>query len=262
MQQSHENSSSPDNGFQHERSVSIARDTGFQNSYTPLSLTSPPRRLRTESSKVRTGSKDSKAPKDGQIVTKSSTLGRSERRHRQASHEFDKGEQEKAGKKPFYLVVDSQGKPFGSGKPAWITEINKLAAGLDASCTHVRKQTYEDVQTFKNRLDEKFEYSSTLNEDYLRGLMGKAVTKRRSELISLIKEGKPRPKHFNHDIWLRLEKLAYSKQHEEKSAQGRHANACQKTRGRTGAIGENGVREKLRSKLCRSPDPDEVEDEM
>ena len=89
-------------------------------------------------------------------------------------------ERQKSGKKPFYLQLDGQGIPYGIGRPAWIAVINKLATGLDPPCTHVRKQIFEDVQTFKDRLNDAFEYSGTLNEDYLRGLMGKAVTKKMS----------------------------------------------------------------------------------
>ena len=76
--------------------------------------------------------------------------------------------------------------------------------------------------------------------------MGKAVTKRRGELISLIKCSVEQPKNIDKEVWKRLEKLAYSKQREDKSEQGRHANACRKTYERTGSIGINYVKEKLR----------------
>jgi len=67
---------------------------------------------------------------------------------------------------------------------------------------------------------------------------------------------------MNKDVWLRLEKLANSKQREEKSKQGRHANSCRKTLGRTRSIRVNSVKEKLRSQLMRSPDPDAIQEEM
>ena len=59
-----------------------------------------------------------------------------------------------------------------------------------------------------------------------------------------------------------MEKLANSKQREEKSEQGRYANACTRALNRIGAKGVHGVREKLRSLYRRSPHPDEVEEEM
>lgn len=78
--------------------------------------------------------------------------------------------------------------------------MNKLASGLDPSCTHIRKQTHEDMCILKDRLNDNFEYSADLNEDYLRGLLGKAVTRRRSDLIAQIKRGNGPPKHFNEEV--------------------------------------------------------------
>ena len=158
--------------------------------------------------------------------------------------------------------MDREGKPYGPGKPSWIAEINKLAKSLNPSCTHIRKQTYEDVQMFRDRLDENFEYSRPLNEDYLRALMGRAVMKIRTELIHFIHNNGERQKHIDNEVWLHLEKLATSKQRELKSEQGRHANACRKIISRSGRRGLDGVREQLRNLLGRSRDPSEVEEEM
>ena len=119
--------------------------------------------------------------------------------------EADKARRGKEGKKPFYLIMDQEGKSYGPGKPSWIAEINKLVKYLDPSCMHIRKQTYEDVQTFRDRLDKNFEYSRPLNEDYLWALIGRAVTKRRGELISFIKNNGEQPKYMDKQVWLHLE---------------------------------------------------------
>ena len=193
-----------------------------------------------------------------EIPETSPAFERRQRRYKQAAREADSARRSKDGKKPFYITLDKEGIPYGTGKPAWMAEINKLAMGLDPSCTHIKKQTYEDVSIFKERLNQSFEYSGELNEEHLRGLMGKAVTKKRTELISLIKKGGSQPKHIDAEVWERLQKLAASRQWEEKSLQGRYANACRKTINRTGNRGVNGVRENLREILGRSPDPDEV----
>ena len=187
---------------------------------------------------------------------------RRRRRHSQATREEEVAQRQRDGKKPFYLTLDADGKPYGAGKPAWVAEIGKLATGLDPSCTHIARQTYEAVTTLKARLNQSFDYSGTMNDDYLRSMMGKAVTKKRTELISLIKKGGTQPLHIDREVWERLVKLANSKQREEKSEQGRYANACRKTYGRTGCRGENGIRERLREQLKRSPDPEEMEFEM
>ena len=114
----------------------------------------------------------------------------------------------------------------------------------------------------QKRLNEKFDYSDNLNEDHLRGLMGKAVTRRRTELIALIRKDGERPQNVGVEVWERLQLLADSKQREEKTEQGRYANACRKTLGRAGSLGENGIRLRLREAFGRSPDPDEVLQEM
>ena len=192
----------------------------------------------------------------------SGALDRRTRRHKQAARENEVAQRQRDGRKPFYLTLDSHGIPYGLGKPAWVAEIGKLATGLDPSCTHISRQTYEAISTFKARLNQSFEYSGTLNDDHLRSLMGKAVTKKRTELISLIKKEGSQPLHIDHEVWERLVKLAASKQRENKSEQGRYANACRRTLGRTGSRGVNGIRERLRQILNRSPDPEEIEYEM
>ena len=183
---------------------------------------------------------------------------RKQRRLKQATREADATRRERAGKKPFYVTVDREGVPYGAGRPAWMNEINKLSVGLDPSCTHIRKQTYEDVIIFKERLSQCFEYSGELNEEYLRGLMGRAVGRRRGELIKMIKRGDSQPKHIDSEVWARLVNYESSEQWREKSEQGKLANASRKTINRTGSRGVNGVRDLLREVLGRSPDPDEV----
>ncbi|KAG0574704.1 hypothetical protein KC19_VG283900 [Ceratodon purpureus] len=47
-----------------------------------------------------------------------------------------------------------------------------------------------------------------------------------------------------------------------KSEQMKYANACRRSKGRTGPLGEVGIRERLRHRLNRSPAPEEVVAEM
>lgn len=166
------------------------------------------------------------------------------------------------GKKPFYLTLNNDGVPYGPGRPTWIAEVNKLVSGLDPSCTHIRKQTHEDMCILKDRLDGHFEYSGDLNQDCLRTLLGKAVTRRRTELISYIRNGRKLPLNFDPDIWDRLEKLAGSTQRRNRTEHARYANACRRTMGRTGSLGMEGVRRKLGEQYGRSPDPEEIAEEM
>ena len=160
------------------------------------------------------------------------------------------------------MTLDADGIPYGPGKREWLAEINKLAVGLDPSCTHIRKQTYEDMCIFKDRLHQHFEYSGDLNEDHVRALLGKAVTRKRTELVALITRGGTQPLHIDEEVWERLRRLANSKQRESKTEHGRYVNACRRMFGRTCSLGVAGIREKLHERYGRSLDPDEVREEM
>ena len=189
-------------------------------------------------------------------------MDRRTRRFKQTLLEAETSKWKREGKKTFYMTLDSEGKRVGADKKAWIAEINKLAKGLDLSCTHIRKQTYEDVCVFKDCLSDNFEYSRDLNEDHLRALAGKAVTKMRTKLISMIRRGKEQPLNIDEGIWTRLQKIAFSRRRDERTEHGRYANACRKTLGRTGSLGVDGMRQRLQERYGRSPDPDEVVVEM
>ena len=199
------------------------------------------------------------------MTQKSPAVERRMRRQKQAMRESEILERQGNGKKAFNLTLENDGIPYGPGKKAWISEINKLAAGLDPSCLHIRKQSYEDMCIVKDRLNHNFEYSGVLNEDHIRALLGKAVTRRRTELISFINNDGEKPKHLQNiddEIWDRLKKIANSRQRESRTEHGRYANTCRQTVGRTGPVGVEGVRQKLLEHSGKSPDPDEVAEEM
>ena len=189
-------------------------------------------------------------------------MDRRTRRYKEAVREEAKTERRRQGKKPFYLTLCPEDKPYGPGRAAWIAIVNKLAAGLNPSCTHIRNQTHESMCILKDWLNDDFEYSRDLNEDYLRGLLGKAVTRKRTQLLSYIKDNKKPAFHVDEDVWLRLEKLARNDQRLSKTEHGRYANRCRRLVGRTGSVGEAGVRERLRELYGRSPHPEEVMHEM
>jgi len=211
-------SSSPEKESRHRRSPSVLdKRRPRRRSVSPLSPRSQRRMSRDSVYGKACNLLALSSVKQEDGAETSATMGRKVRRHEQSFRENDMAHRQRDGKKPFYLTLDSKGKPHGLGKPTWVAQIHKLAARLDPSCTHIRKQTFEAVQTLKDRLDEDFEYSGTLNEGHLRALMGKAVTKRRGELISLIKNHENQPYNIDHQIWRRLKKLTTSKQREEKS---------------------------------------------
>lgn len=195
-------SMSPDRNRRRQR-----RSPTFSNSESP-----PVSMLRSSHGPAVTEQRGEGKVKDEKDCLPQRAVDRRTRRHKQAAREEEIAQRKRDGKKPFYLTLDAEGKPYGPGKPAWVAEIGKLAAGLDPSCTHISRQTYEAVTTLKSRLNESFEYSGTLSDDHLRSMMGKAVTKKRTDLISLIKKGGSQPLHIDHEVWERLVKLAASRQ--------------------------------------------------
>lgn len=264
VEQRKSDSSSSDSRYRKQRSASpyLSRRHRRRSSSSSKSRSPTNSMLQERELEFQTTDKTLQIVKRGDNIFPSAAMDRRTRRYKQSVYEAETSKRKKEGKKSFYLTVDKQGKPFGPGMKAWYSDINKLAKFLDPSCTHIRKQTYEDMCIFRERLNENFEYSDDVNEDFLRSLVGKAVTRRRSELISLIRKEGSKPPNFDDKIWKRLEKIANSRQREERTQHGRYANSCRKTMGRTGSLGVHGIREKLREEYGRSPDPDEVGEEM
>lgn len=97
-------------------------------------------------------------------VLQERAVDRRTRRYKQAVREEEIAQRKRNGKKPFYLTLDAEGKPYGVGRRTWIADVWKLAAALDVSCCHISRQTYEAVTTYKERLNKNFEYSGMLNE--------------------------------------------------------------------------------------------------
>lgn len=140
--------------------------------------------------------------------------------------------------------------------------MNKLCCALDPSVMDVRNQPHKPMMTLKKRLASKFEYSDDIDDDWLRGEIGRGVSTRRFQLMEMIRNGEQGPPGFDKDMWYNLERISADAKYKEKSQAMRHANSCRRTLGRTGPKGEMGIVEDLRERLGRSPDPDEIEDEM
>ena len=97
-----------------------------------------------------------------------------------------------------------------------------------------------------------------MNSSWLRARIGSALSSYRHELIKAIEAHEDRPQWVSQEIWSRLVTMSGTEKFKAKSEQMRYANACRKTKGRTGPIGVAGVTEKLRERLGRTPDPEEV----
>ena len=187
---------------------------------------------------------------------------RRERKRRQVYREAEVERREKMGRKPHFLTVDDRGRPYGLGAKSWRAELNKMCSALDPSVMDVRNQPHKPMMTLKKRLASKFEYSADIDDDWLCGEIGRGVSTRRFQLMEMIRNGDQIPPGFDIDIWYNLQRISDDPKYKEKSEAMRHTNSMRRTKGRTGPKGEMGIVEDLRSHFGRSPDPDEIEDEM
>jgi len=134
-------------------------------------------------------------------LPKSSSLEeRRKRCYKSRIRESIRLKRQRGGKKPFYITLNVEGISYGPSKPTWTAKVNKLAAWLDPSCTHICKQTYEDMTILKDRLNDNFKYSRNFNQDHMRGLFSKALTKKMTELIVYIKKGGKQPLNWHQDL--------------------------------------------------------------
>ena len=126
----------------------------------------------------------------------------------------------------------------------------------------VRNQPHKPMMTLKKRLACKFEYSADIDDDWLRGEIGRGVSTRRFQLMEMIRNGDQMPPGFDKGVWYTMQRISDDPKYREKSEAMRHANSMRKTKGRTGPKGEVGIVEDLREHFGRSPDPDEIGLEM
>jgi hypothetical protein len=187
---------------------------------------------------------------------------RRDRKRRQVSREAEVEKREKMGRKPHFLTVDDRGRPYGLGAKSWRAELNKLCCALDPSVMDVRNQPHKPMMTLKKRLACKFEYSADIDDDWLRGEIGRGVSTRRFQLMEMIRNGDQMPPGFDKGVWYTLQRISDDPKYKEKSEAMRHANSMRRTKGRTGPKGEMGIVEDLREHFGRSPDPDEIDLEM
>ena len=207
----------------------------------------------------------------GALVQKGSTLKRAlpescrrrESRRKQTSMKKEASQRQSEGKKPFFVVVDSDtGEVYGNGLKNWKKEVKKISYSLDPSVVDVRRFPKEKLREAREKLAEKFEYSSKLSKGFFRSVLGRALSQRRNAVLALIESGVPCPLSFDERIWNTLKKYKDNPATLKKREDTQRARASRGSGGRTGPLGESGVRQRLAEMLGRSPDPEEVALEM
>ena len=188
---------------------------------------------------------------------------RRESRKKQASMKKEANRRQSEGKKPFFVVVDSDtGEVYGNGLKNWKKEVKKISYSLDPSVVDVRRFPKEKLREAREKLAEKFEYSSKLSKGFFRSVLGRALSQRRNAVLALIESGVPCPLSFDERIWNTLRKYKDDPATQKKREDTQRARASRGSGGRTGPLGESGVRMKLSEMLGRSPDPEEIALEM
>lgn len=142
---------------------------------------------------------------------------RRDRKRRQVSREAEVEKREKMGRKPHFLTVDDRGRPYGLGAKSWRAELNKFCCALDPSVMDVRNQPHKPMMTLKKRLACKFEYSADIDDDWLRGEIGRGVSTRRFQLMEMIRNGDQMPPGFDKGIWYSLQRISDDPKYKEKS---------------------------------------------
>ncbi|KAG0594661.1 hypothetical protein M758_UG097200 [Ceratodon purpureus] len=197
----------------------------------------------------------------GLSLNKESVLRR-ERRERETNREEEAAHQESIGKKKHLVHVSPDGKPYGYGVTTWNDALAKVVRGLDPSFIDIRQQPFQLMETLLKRLTEDFKYTGDVNQQWLRTRIGNALSSYRHELMKMITAKHERPAWVSEATWSKLVAMEGSEKFRAKSEAMRHANACRRNKGRTGPLGEVGVRERLRIQLGRSPEPEDVYAEM
>ena len=191
------------------------------------------------------------------------TEKRRERRHAQAAWEREGDRRRKAGLPRNYLLVDeNNGHPYGQGVGNRRKELMLLSRKLDPAIGCINNQPEGLVKEIAEWIQHTWEYSGPMKERYVKDVIARGVSLRRSELWRKIRLQDPKLEDVSNRAWRSLTKELQNPTTIRKSEACSRGNASRLNFGRTGPSGEVGVRERLKKRNKRSPDPEEVQFEM
>jgi hypothetical protein len=200
-------------------------------------------------------------PEDVEGATKAEN--RKERRHAKKAREREGDRRRREGKPRNYLLVDQYtGKPYGAGVSDWCKEVILLSKKLDPAIGQINKQPQDAVKEITEWIEQTWEYSTPIRFEVVKDVVARGVSLRRAELWKKIRNKEPKPEDVTDRAWRSLKKELQNPATIQKSMMCSKANASRVNFGRTGPSGEVGVRERLRRQLRRSPDPEEIQQEM
>ncbi|KAG0591288.1 hypothetical protein KC19_1G164000 [Ceratodon purpureus] len=137
-----------------------------------------------------------------------------------------------------------------------------LSKKLDPAIGQINKQPPHVVKEIADWIQHTWEYSTPIQFEVVKEVIARGVTLRRAELKQRITRREPKPEDVSDRTWRSLSRELENPATKVKSLNCSRANAARINFGRTGPSGEVGVREKLRRRLRRSPEPHEVDFEM
>lgn len=197
------------------------------------------------------------------LTSKEESTRRSERRRAKTMWLKEGEKRKKKGKPRNYLLVDDcTGKPYGIGVGAWRKELMLLSRELDPAIGNINQQPESVLIEIAEWIQHTWEYSAPLKFKIVKEVIARGVTLRRRELWRMIRNGEGKPEEVSDRTWRTLKRLLESAATIKKFEDCCKANASRVNLGRTGPSGEVGVRERLRKRLLRSPEPEEIRFEM
>jgi hypothetical protein len=196
-------------------------------------------------------------------IYKTESEKRRERRHAQVAREREGDRRRREGLPRNYMLVDKiSGLPYGQGVSAWRKELHLLSRKLDPAVGNINHHPPSEVKEVMEWIEQTWEYSFPINEKFVKDVIARGVSLRRSSLWRRIRTGLPKPDDITDRTWRSLEKELQNPTTMRKAELCSLANAARSNFGRTGPSGEVGVRERLRKQFRRSPEPEEIAAEM
>jgi hypothetical protein len=160
------------------------------------------------------------------------------------------------------LVDEYTKRPYGVGVNEWRKEVMLLSRKLDPAIGLISKQPHDALVEIADWIQESWEYSNPVKFEVVKEVIARGVSLRRAELWRKIRNSDPKPADVSDRTWRSLKRELQNPATIRKSQSCSKANASRMNFGRTGPSGEVGVRERLRKRLRRSPEPEEIRFEM
>ena len=137
-----------------------------------------------------------------------------------------------------------------------------LSRKLDPAIGNINKHPQTLVKEIADWIQHTWEYSKDISDKYVKEVIAREVSLRRSDLWKKIRSGERKLDDVLDRSWRSLARELENPMSIKKAEICSRANTSRLNFGRTGPSGEVGVRERLRKKLKRSPEPEEINFEM